>query len=128
MVRRKQVFFILRIVASAVMLALLLSRIHLSSLLPEDHAHAAAWLAAGLVTWLVAIVLATMRWQRVLAALELPADLPPLLSYSLAGLFVANFLPTTIGGDGEKARRSTVKVAMVAGTSAIRSAFILSTA
>jgi len=98
-VRRKQVFFILRIVASAVMLALLLSRIHLSSLLPEDHAHAAAWLAAGLVTWLVAIVLATMRWQRVLAALELPADLPPLLSYSLAGLFVANFLPSTIGGD-----------------------------
>jgi uncharacterized protein (TIRG00374 family) len=81
------------------MLALLLSRIHLSSLLPEDHGNAAVWLAAGLVAWLVAIVLATMRWQRVLSALELPADLPPLLSHSFAGLFVANFLPTTIGGD-----------------------------
>ncbi len=97
--RRKRVFFILRIVVSAVMLALLLSRIHLSSLLPEDHTNAAFWLAAGLAAWLVAIVLATVRWQRVLSALDLPAELPPLLSHSFAGLFVANFLPTTIGGD-----------------------------
>jgi uncharacterized membrane protein YbhN (UPF0104 family) len=85
--------------ASAVMLALLLSRIHLSSLLPKERAAAVPWLVAGLVTWLGAIVLATVRWQKVLCALELPADLPPLLSYSLAGLFVANFLPSTIGGD-----------------------------
>ena len=86
-------------VASALMLALLLSRIHLSSLLPEDQGAAVAWLAAGLVVWLGAIVVSTLRWQRVLAALELPAELPPLLSHSFAGLFVANFLPSTIGGD-----------------------------
>lgn len=97
--RRKRVFFILRLVASAVMLALLLSRIHLSSLLPEDHAHAMRWLVAGLAVLVAAIVLSTVRWQRVLTALELPADLPPLLSHSFAGLFVANFLPSTIGGD-----------------------------
>ena len=97
--RRKRLFFILRVVASAVMLALLLSRIHLSSLLPADHANAVVWLVAGVAVLLAAIVLATMRWQRVLTALELPADLPPLLSHSFAGLFVANFLPSTIGGD-----------------------------
>jgi uncharacterized membrane protein YbhN (UPF0104 family) len=73
--------------------------VHLSSLLPEEQGAAVTWLVIGLVVWLGAIVLATMRWQRVLTALELPADLPPLLSHSLAGLFVANFLPTTIGGD-----------------------------
>ncbi|HEX6595308.1 MAG TPA: lysylphosphatidylglycerol synthase transmembrane domain-containing protein [Acidimicrobiales bacterium] len=89
----------LRIGASAVMLALLLSRIHLSSLLPRDQAAAVPWLLAGLVVWLGAIILATIRWQRVLTALELPADLPPLLSHSFAGMFVANFLPSTIGGD-----------------------------
>lgn len=97
--RRQKVFFVVRIVVSAVMLALLLSRVHLTSLLPHDEASAVPWLAAGLMAMLTAIVLATLRWQRVLFALDLPADLPPLLSHSLAGLFVANFLPTTIGGD-----------------------------
>lgn len=97
--RRRRAFAVLRMVASAVMLALLLTRIHLSSLLPKDRAAAVPWLVAGLVTWLGAIVLATVRWQKVLTALELPSDLPPLLSYSFAGLFVANFLPSTIGGD-----------------------------
>ncbi|MGH9226560.1 MAG: lysylphosphatidylglycerol synthase transmembrane domain-containing protein [Acidimicrobiales bacterium] len=89
----------LRIAASAIMLALLLSRIHLSSLLPRDHGNALAWLVVGLAIWLGAAVLATLRWQRVLSALELRSDLPPLLSHSFAGMFVANFLPTTIGGD-----------------------------
>ena len=96
---RKKLFLVLRVAASAVMLALLLSRIHLSSLLPRDRGTALAWLVVGLAVWLVAAVLATVRWQRVLSALELPADLSPLLSHSFAGLFVANFLPTTIGGD-----------------------------
>ncbi len=97
--RRQRIWFVVRIVASAVMLALLLSRVHLSSLLPRDHADALPWVSAGLVAMLGAIVLATVRWQRVLMALELPSELPPLLSHSLAGLFVANFLPSTIGGD-----------------------------
>jgi uncharacterized protein (TIRG00374 family) len=97
--RRKKVFFILRMVVSVVMLALLLSRIHLSSLLPKDRASAVPWLLAGLVAMVLAMVLATLRWQRVLTALDLPAGLPDLLSYSLAGMFVANFLPSTIGGD-----------------------------
>ncbi len=81
------------------MLALLLSRVHLSSLLPKDQAAALPWLLAGLVVWLGAVVLAALRWQRVLAALEMPVHLSPLLSHSFAGMFVANFLPSTIGGD-----------------------------
>ncbi|MGH9280882.1 MAG: lysylphosphatidylglycerol synthase transmembrane domain-containing protein [Acidimicrobiales bacterium] len=98
MSRRKRIFFILRIVASAVMLAVLLPRVHLSSLIPRSST-ALAWLAAGVLTWMAAVLLATLRWQRVLVAIELPEDLPPLLSHSMAALFVSNFLPSTIGGD-----------------------------
>ncbi|MFN2502936.1 MAG: lysylphosphatidylglycerol synthase transmembrane domain-containing protein [Acidimicrobiales bacterium] len=97
--RRQKVLFVLRIVVSVVMLTLLLSRIDLSTLLPADRSSAVPWLIAGLVVMLGAVILATVRWQRVLTALELPADLPALLSHSLAGMFVANFLPSTIGGD-----------------------------
>ncbi|HVL28507.1 MAG TPA: lysylphosphatidylglycerol synthase transmembrane domain-containing protein [Acidimicrobiales bacterium] len=107
MARRQKLFLVLRIGASAVMLALLLSRVHISSLLPKDEAAAVPWLLAGLVVWLVAIVLATIRWQRVVTALELPAELPPLLSHSFAGMFVANFLPSTIGGDVLRVSRLT---------------------
>ena len=98
MARRKRVFFVLRIAASAVMLAILLPRVHLSSLLPRDP-EALAWLVTGLLAWVAGILLATLRWQRVLMTLELHEDLPPLLSHSLAALFVSNFLPSTIGGD-----------------------------
>lgn len=89
----------LRVVASAVMLGLLLSRVHLSSLLPRDRGSAIPWLLLALVTWATTIVVGALRWQRVVAALELPHDLPPLISHSFAGLFVSNFLPSTIGGD-----------------------------
>ena len=97
--RRQKVMFGLRIVVSAVMLGLLLSRVNLSSLLPRDRASAVPWLVAGILAMGGAMILATVRWQRVLTALELPAELPHLVSHSLAAMFVANFLPSTIGGD-----------------------------
>ena len=97
--RRQKLMFAVRIVVSVVMLALLLTRVHLSSLLPQDRSSAVPWLAAGILVMGAAMVLATLRWQRVLTALELPADLSHLVSYSLAAMFVANFLPSTIGGD-----------------------------
>ena len=89
----------LRITGSAVMLAVLLSRLRIASLLPEWHASSLAWLAGGLVVTGIAFVLSTLRWQRVLDALGLPARLGTLLSHFLAGQFVGNFLPSTIGGD-----------------------------
>lgn len=89
----------LRITVSAGMLAFLLSRFDLASLLPAGNWATVPWVIAGLAAMLVAMVLSAVRWQRVLSALELPTELPPLVSYSLAGLFVANFLPSTIGGD-----------------------------
>ncbi|HEV3401316.1 MAG TPA: lysylphosphatidylglycerol synthase domain-containing protein [Acidimicrobiales bacterium] len=89
----------LRAGVSAVLLGFLLSRVHLGSVFATGDNDTLPLLAVGLAVWLASIVLATVRWQRVLSALDLPSPLPPLLSHGLAGLFVANFLPSTVGGD-----------------------------
>lgn len=89
----------LRIVASVVMLALLVPRVHLSSLVPEWEQGTIALLVGAMVVTLLGIVLSAVRWQRVLAAFDLAAPIPTLVRHYLAGLFVGNFLPSTIGGD-----------------------------
>jgi glycosyltransferase 2 family protein len=88
-----------RVVASAAMLALLVPRIHLASLFPRHQLSTLGWLAGGLLVYTLAVFLSTVRWGQVLQALEIPSDLPPLVSHTLAGMFVSNFLPSTVGGD-----------------------------
>lgn len=81
------------------MLAVLFRKVHLGSLVPEWHVHTFVFLAAGLVVTAIGIVLSTLRWWAVLSALGLRAKMRTLLNHYLAGLFVGNFLPSTIGGD-----------------------------
>ena len=88
-----------RVLASAAMLALLLPRIHLAELFPSRQLSTMGWLAGGLLVYTLAVFLSTVRWAQVLEALDIPSDLPPLVSHTLAGMFVSNFLPTTVGGD-----------------------------
>ena len=89
-----------RIVASAVMLGLLLPRMHLPSLLPPGHhGDTVVFLILGVLTTLAGIILSAWRWQRVLAVFDAETRLPNLVSHYLAGQFVGNFLPSTIGGD-----------------------------
>ena len=97
--RKRKQLLALRVAASVVMLALLVPRVHLSSLLPAWSVSRLLWLGAALLVTLLGVVLATLRWQQVLLALGLPTPTGPLLSHSFAGLFVGNFLPSTIGGD-----------------------------
>jgi uncharacterized protein (TIRG00374 family) len=68
-------------------------------LLPDWNRDTALFLAAAALLTLLGVVLSTLRWRTVLSALGQPAKLRSLLSYNLAGLFVSNVLPTTIGGD-----------------------------
>jgi uncharacterized protein (TIRG00374 family) len=89
---------VIRVVASAAMLVALVPRAA-GYVKPVLHPATLAWVAAAVVVTLAGVVLATLRWHRVLAALDVPARIPTLLSHYLAGLFVSNFLPTTIGGD-----------------------------
>jgi uncharacterized membrane protein YbhN (UPF0104 family) len=91
-----------RLVISVVMLLVLLSQVpsfEPRDLLPEWTAATAAWLVLAALFTLSGIVLSAVRWQKVLEALEIEAPLPRLVSHNLAGQFVSNVLPTTIGGD-----------------------------
>ena len=98
-VRRRSWVLPLRTLAAVVMLGVLLRRTHVSSLVPEWNTQAGLWLAGALAVTLFGIVLSTLRWRQVLAALGLRARVRTLFSCYLAGLFVGNFLPSTIGGD-----------------------------
>ena len=89
----------LRSTVSVVLLAFLIQRVHLSSLLPTWGVSTGLWLGGALLLTLVGIVLSTIRWRQVLEALGLHAKVRTLFSHYLAGLFVGNFLPSTIGGD-----------------------------
>jgi len=94
-----------RVVLTVVMLALLVPRLHPDQVFPDHHLQAVLWMAGALALWAVAVMLSVVRWQQMLHALELPGRLPALLSHTLAGLFVSNFLPTTVGGDVLRATR-----------------------
>jgi uncharacterized membrane protein YbhN (UPF0104 family) len=92
----------LRIVVSIVMLAVLILRVpdfEWSDLVPRWTVAAALWLGVAAILTLAGIVLSALRWQQVLQALEIRAELPRLMRHYLAGQFVSNVLPTTIGGD-----------------------------
>jgi uncharacterized membrane protein YbhN (UPF0104 family) len=102
-VRHKQtVSLVARVLVSVVMLAVLLAQVpsfEPRDLLPEWTAGTAAWLLLAALFTLSGIILSAVRWQKVLEALEIQARLPRLVSHNLAGQFVSNVLPTTIGGD-----------------------------
>lgn len=97
--RKARLLLGLRVVASGLMLAFLVPRIHLASLFPKHQLSTIGWLVGSLVVYTAAVVLSTVRWAQVLHALDIPSDMKPLLSHTLAGMFVSNFLPSTVGGD-----------------------------
>ena len=100
--RKQTLSLLLRIALSVLMLAILVWRIppiDLDVVMPELTARTAGWLLVAVCLTLTAVVLSAVRWQRVLEVLGLQAGLRRLLSYNLAGQFVSNVLPSTIGGD-----------------------------
>jgi len=108
--RRRHILMMLRLLTSAVMLAVLLTRIHVHDLFPSHRPAALLWLAGALVVTVAGIVLSAVRWQYVLRVLELQSSLSTLLSHYLAGMFVGNFLPSTIGGDVVRVSRLSANV------------------
>lgn len=98
----------LRIVASITFLTMLLSRVRLSALVPKTQVSATLWyVALGLGITFGGIVLSAWRWQRVLTVLGTHARIADLVLHSLAGQFVGNVLPSTIGGDILRVNRLT---------------------
>jgi glycosyltransferase 2 family protein len=89
-----------RVVVSGLMLGYLSWRIKDAGLdLPDWTFSTFAWITGAALFTLLGIVLSALRWQAVLHVLGQRSGIRRLLSYYLAGQFVANVLPTTIGGD-----------------------------
>ena len=102
MERKQAVSLGVRLVVSALMLAVLVAKVpsfDAGDLVPEWSVGTALWLVVAAVFTLAGIVLSALRWQKVLEALDIRTGLPRLMSHYLAGQFVSNVLPTTIGGD-----------------------------
>lgn len=100
--RKQALSLVLRIALSALMLAVLVWRVpsfEVSEVVPELTGRTVLWLVVAAALTLAGLVLSALRWQRVLEVLGLQAPLPRLISHYLAGQFVSNVLPTTIGGD-----------------------------
>jgi uncharacterized protein (TIRG00374 family) len=91
---------VLRIVVSLALLVLLVTKIPADEVQPKDtHTGTLLFLAFGLLFTLVGFVLSAWRWQRVFAVFDRHVSLRTLLEHYLAGQFVGNVLPSTIGGD-----------------------------
>lgn len=100
--RKQTISLVIRLTVSGVMLGVLIWRVpdvDVSEVLPELTLRTGLWLTVAAALTLGAIVLSALRWQRVLDVLGLQAGLRRLVSHYLAGQFVSNVLPTTIGGD-----------------------------
>src|SRR3954466_8957870 len=97
-----------RIIVSAALLALLITKIPADDVQPKDtHTGTLLFLAFGLLFTLFGFVLSAWRWQRVLAVFDVHVPLPTLLNHYLAGQFVGNVLPSTIGGDVLRVSRAS---------------------
>ena len=84
------------------MLTVLIARIptdDLDDLWPSWSLATLGWLSGACAATAAAFVLAAIRWREVAATLGVGVGLDRLLHHYLAGQFVGNFLPTTIGGD-----------------------------
>jgi hypothetical protein len=101
----------LRMIVSAVLLAVLVSKIDFEGALPKHrHLSTLAFFALAVLTATVGIVLSAWRWQRVLAAFGAPVRLRALTGHYFAGQFVGNVLPSTIGGDVLRVSRSAKNI------------------
>jgi uncharacterized membrane protein YbhN (UPF0104 family) len=89
-----------RIIVSAALLAVLITKIPADDVQPKDtHTGTLLFLGFGLLFTFVGFVLSAWRWQRVFAVFDVHVPLRTLLAHYLAGQFVGNVLPSTIGGD-----------------------------
>jgi uncharacterized membrane protein YbhN (UPF0104 family) len=102
----------LRMLVSAAVLALLVLKTpHLNGVLPHrNHWHTALLLGSALLLVVAGIVLQAWRWQQVLTIFGHRVGLGTLTTYTLAGQFVGNVLPSTIGGDVVRVSRLGARI------------------
>ena len=97
---RRRLILAARIVVSVGLLAYLATKIQWDQAFPRrPHLSTFVWFGLGVAITLGGIWLSAWRWQRVLEVFDIRVKVSRLLSISLAGMFVGNVLPSTIGGD-----------------------------
>jgi len=101
-----------RAAVSVILLAVLISRIDFETLIVPNRSlpGSLAFLIGGLILMALSFVVAAERWQRVLAVYHAVVPLRTLTQHYLAGQFVGNVLPSTIGGDVLRVSRSSKDV------------------
>jgi hypothetical protein len=101
----------LRMGVSAVLLAVLVVKISSENIVPSHPTTGTfAFLIVGLVFMAASFVLAAWRWKLVLAVFGAHVPLRTLFKHYLAGQFVGNVLPSTIGGDVLRISRASKDV------------------
>jgi glycosyltransferase 2 family protein len=90
-----------RLGVSAALLAVLITKIDPDDFVPPHRSLPGAlfFLCSGILLMGLSFLVASWRWQRVLAVYDAHVPLRTLTKHYLAGQFVGNALPSTVGGD-----------------------------
>ncbi|MYI30197.1 MAG: flippase-like domain-containing protein [Acidimicrobiia bacterium] len=108
---RRALSFLLRVAMSVALLWVLIWRapsFDAEELWPEVNSATPWWLLSALALTVSANVLATARWYEVARTLNVQTQRRKMFSHYMAGLFISNFVPTTVGGDVLRVSRLTV--------------------
>ena len=74
---------------------------------PDFNSSTPFWLIGALALTVVGNLVATVRWYEVARALGLRVSRRRMFSHYMAGMFLSNFVPTTVGGDLVRISRLT---------------------
>ncbi|MEX2273412.1 MAG: lysylphosphatidylglycerol synthase transmembrane domain-containing protein [Vicinamibacterales bacterium] len=96
---RRTLVWLIKIVVSAGLLAVLFSRVDVAELWASARTASPAWLAASFGLYFLMVAGSAWRWSVLLAAAGVPVAKMRLLTSFLVAVFFNNFLPSNIGGD-----------------------------
>lgn len=100
MTPKSALILLLRIGVSVGLLVFLFVTVDIDfgELWPDD-GQAVGWLLVAFGCMVGSLILASFRWQQVCRALGLSIETVRLFWHTIAGQFLSNFVPTTVGGD-----------------------------
>ena len=99
---RRVLSIVLRVGISVALLALLiwwLPSFDADELWPDFNSATPFWLIGAFSLTIIGNMAATARWHEVAVALGLQVRFRRMFSHYMAGMFISNFVPTTVGGD-----------------------------
>jgi glycosyltransferase 2 family protein len=92
-------FFLLKLLVSAGLIAYFLSRIHIERFLQTFKSANFSYIALALGVYLVAQGVSAVRWTALARPLGIKTPFKNLVQYYLIGMFFNLFAPSTVGGD-----------------------------